>query len=117
MAGLTQIGRDTPLLAVMVIHLFKEGVNLSGLTQDRLVELTFESYLNHSLRKYPESSERHRKLLNWLSGIAPIGTEDSQIRDKLAEILKVDPYEVEQYLDNLKNDGLLFQYGRNSVSS
>ena len=37
--------------------------------------------------------------------------ENNQIRDKLAEILKVEPYEIEQYSDNLKNDGLLFQYG------
>ena len=35
----------------------------------------------------------HRKLLDWLSGIAPIDTEDpenSRIRDKLAEILKTE---------------------------
>ena len=111
LAGLAQLGRDTPLLAVMVIHLFKEGEDLSGLTQDKLVELAFESHLKDILKKYPESSERRRKLLEWLSGIAPIDIENNQIRDKLAEILKVEPYEVEQYRDDLKNDGLLFQYG------
>ena len=111
LAGLTQIGRDTPLLAVMVIYLFKEGINLSSLTQDKLIELTFESYLNGIFQKYPESSERRRKLLEWFSGIAPIDTEDNQIRDKLAEILGMESYEVEQSRDNLKNDGLLFQYG------
>ena len=111
LAGLAQLGRDTPLLAVMVIHLFKEGEELSGLTQDRLVQLAFESYLKNSFQKYPESSEKRRKLLNWLSGIAPIDMENSQIRDKLAEILRVEPYEVEQYRDNLKTDGLLFHYG------
>ena len=110
LAGLAQIGRDTPLLAVMVIHLFKKGEDLSDLTQDKLVELAFESYLNDSFKKYPESSER-RKLLDWLSGIAPIDIEDNRIRDKLAEILKVEPYEVEQSRDDLKTDGLLFQYG------
>ena len=111
LAGLAQIGRDTPLLAVIVIHLFKEGEDLSGLTQDKLVELAFESHLKDILKKYPESSERRRKLLEWLSGIAPIDIENNQIRDKLAEVLKVEPYEVEQYRDDLKNDGLLFQYG------
>ena len=50
-------------------------------------------------------------MLEWLSGIAPIEIENNQIRDKLAEILKVEPYEIEQYRDDLKNDGLLFQYG------
>ena len=109
--GLAQIGRDTPLLAVMVIHLFEKGEALGRLTQDKLVELAFESYLNDSFQKHPESSEQRRKLLNWLSGIAPIDMENSQIRDKLAEILGVESYEVEQYRDNLKTDGLLFQYG------
>ena len=37
--------------------------------------------------------------------------ENNQLRDKLAEILGVETYEVEQYRDNLKTDGLLFQYG------
>ena len=111
LSGLTQIGRDTPLLAVMVIHLFEKGETLGGLTKDKLVELAFESYLNDSFQKYPESSEQRRKLLNWLSGIAPIDMENSQIRDKLAEILEMESYEVEQYRANLKTDGLLFQYG------
>ena len=111
LTGLAQLGRDTPLLAVMVIYLFERGEDLSSLPQDKLVEHAFESYLNDSLRKYSESSERRRILLAWLSGIAPIDIEDSQIRDKLAEILKVESYEVAQYRDDLKNDGLLFQYG------
>ena len=111
LAGLAQLGRDTPLLAVMVIDLFEKGEDLSSLTRDKLVEHAFESYINDSLKKYPESSERRRILLAWLSGIAPIDIEDSQIRDKLAEILKVESYEVEQYRDDVKNDGLLFQYG------
>ena len=111
LSGLAQIGRDTPLLAVMVIYLFEKGEALGGLTQGKLVEFAFESYLKDIFKKYPESSERRRKLLNWLSGIAPIDIENNQIRDKLAEILKVEPYEVEQYRDDLKTDGLLFQYG------
>ena len=110
--GLAQIGRDTPLLAVMVIHLFKKGVDLSELTQDKLVELAFESYLNDIFSRHlPESSKQHRKLLDWLSGIEPIVTEDGQIREKLAEILKVEPYEIEQYRADLIKYGLLFQYG------
>ena len=111
LSGLAQIGRDTPLLAVMVIYLLEKGKALGGLTQDKLVELAFESYLNDNFKKYPESSEQRRKLLNWFSGIAPIDIKNNQIRDKLAEILKVEPYEVEQYRDDLKTDGLLFQYG------
>ena len=112
LTGLAKLARDTPLIAVMVIDLVNEDIGLlKDLTKDTLIELTFESYLNDSLKKYPESSEHRRKLLNWLSGIAPIDIENSQIRDKLAEILKVEPYEVEQYRDDLKTDGLLFQYG------
>lgn len=111
LSGLAQIGRDTPLLTVMVIYLLEKGETLGDLTQDKLVERAFESYLKDIFKKYPESSERRRKLLEWLSGIAPIDIENSQIRDKLAEILKVEPYEVEQYRDDLKTDGLLFQYG------
>ena len=112
LTGLAKLARDTPLIAVMVINLVNEDIGqLKDLTKDKLIELTFESYLKDSFRKYPESSERRRKLLDWLSGIAPIDVENNQIRDKLAEILKVEPYEIEQYRDNLKNDGLLFQYG------
>lgn len=112
LTGLAKLGRDTPLIAVMVIDVVNEDIGpLKDLTKDQLIELTFESYLNDSFKKYPESSERRRKLLEWLSGIAPIDTENNQIRDKLAEILKVEPYEVEQYRDDLKTDGLLFQYG------
>ena len=96
LAGLTQIGRDTPMLAVMVIDLVDKDIGLlKDLTKDKLIELTFESYLNDSFRKYPESGERRRKLLEWFSGIAPIDMENNQIRDKLAEILKVEPYEME----------------------
>ena len=112
LTGLAKLARDTPLIAVMVIDLVNKDIGpLKDLTKDKLIELTFESYLNDSFKKYPESSERRRKLLEWLSGIAPIDIENNQIRDKLAEILKVEPYEVEQYRDDLKNDGLLFQYG------
>ena len=112
LTGLAKLARDTPLIAVMVIDLVNKDIGpLKDLTKDKLIELTFESYLNDSFKKYPESSERQRKLLEWLSGIAPIDIENNQIRDKLAEILKVEPYEVEQYRDDLKNDGLLFQYG------
>lgn len=112
LTGLAKLARDTPLIAVMVIDLVNKDIGpLKDLTKDKLIELTFESYLNDSFKKYPESSERRRKLLEWLSGIAPIDTENNQIRDKLAEILKVEPYEVEQYRDDLKNNGLLFQYG------
>ena len=112
LTGLAKLARDTPLIAVMVIDLVnKDLASLKDLTRDRLIERTFESYLNDIFRKYPESSEQRRKLLNWLSGIAPIDMEDSRIRDKLAEILKVEPDEVEHYRDDLKNDGLLFQYG------
>ena len=112
LTGLAKLARDTPLIAVMVIDLVNKDIGpLKDLTKDKLIELTFESYLNNSFEKYPESSERRRKLLEWLSGIAPIDIEDNQIRDKLAEILKVEPYELERYRDDLKNDGLLFQYG------
>ena len=112
LTGLAKIARDTPLIAVMVIDFVNEDIGpLKDLTKDKLIELTFESYLNDNFKKYPESSERRRKLLEWLSGITPIDIENNQIRDKLAEILKVEPYEVEQYRDDLKNDGLLFQYG------
>jgi len=111
LTGLAKFARDTPLIAVMVIDLLNNGVELRNLTKDELIELAFESYLKDILKKYPESSERRRELLDWLSGIAPIDIENNQIRDKLAEILKVEPYKVEQYRDDLKTDGLLFQYG------
>ena len=114
LAGLTQIGRDTPLLAVMVIHLFKQEVHLSNLiTQDKRIEHTFETYLNDIFSQYlPESDKQHRKLLDWLSGIEPIETEDNQICEKLAKILRVEPYEIEQYRDDLIGYGLLVQIGR-----
>ena len=114
LAGLAQIGRDTPLLAVMVIHLFNKGVHLSNLTtHEKRIEHTFDVYLKDIFSQHlPESNEHHRKLLNWLSGIGSIEAEDSQICEKLAEILKVESYEIEQYRDDLMEYGLIVQIGR-----
>ena len=114
LTGLAQIGRDTPLIAAMVIDSLNKGLDLRDLTtKDKLVELTFESYLNDIFNKHlPRSDKRHRKLLDWLSGIASIDTEDNRIRDRLAEILKVEPYEIAQYRDDLIRYGLLLQFGR-----
>lgn len=114
LAGLTQIGRDTPLLAVMVIHLFKRGIPLSNLiTHDKRIKPTFEAYLKDIFSQdLPESGNQHRKLLNWLSGIGSIEAEDIQICEKLAEILSVEPYEIEQYREDLIKYGLLVQIGR-----
>ncbi|RKU08703.1 hypothetical protein C6501_16310 [Candidatus Poribacteria bacterium] len=114
LAGLAQIGRDTPLLAVMVIHLFKKRVHLNNLTtHEKRIERTFDVYLKDIFSQHlPESNEHHRKLLNWLSGIGSIEAEDSQICEKLAEILKVESYEIEQYRDDLMEYGLLVQIGR-----
>ena len=115
LAGLTQIGRDTPLIAVMVIELLNKGVDLRNLTKDELIELAFKSYLSDIFSTHlPESNERHRELLDWVSGIGPINTdgpENSRIRDKLAEVLKTEPYKIEQYRADLIQYGLLVQYG------
>ncbi len=115
LAGLTQIGRDTPLIAVMVIDLLNRGVELRNLTKDELIELAFKSYLSDIFSTHlPEPDKRHRELLDWLSGIGPISTDDpenSRIRDKLAEVLKTEPYKIEQYRSDLIQYGLLFQYG------
>ncbi len=114
LAGLAQIGRDTPLLAVMVIHLFKQKVHLSNqITHDKRIELTFEAYLNDIFSQHlPESDKRHRELLDWLSGIGLIDAEDNQICEKLAEILSMESYKIEQYRDDLIRYGLLVQIGR-----
>jgi hypothetical protein len=110
---LARIGRDTPLIAVMVINFLNNGEGLKTLTKDKLVEDAFESYLNDIFSKHlSKSDKQHRKLLDWLSGIAPIDTEDSRICEKLAKILKVKPYEIEQYRDDLIEYGLLVQIGR-----
>ncbi len=113
LTGLARIARDTPLIAVMVIGLLNKGVELRNLTKDELVELAFESYLNDIFSEHlPKFGKRHRKLLDWLSGIASIDVEDARVRDKLAELLKVETYEIEQSLDDLIACGLLVQYGR-----
>lgn len=113
LAGLTRIGRDTPLIAVMVIELFNKGIELRNLTKDELVELAFEFYLNDIFSKHlPKFGKRHRKLLDWLSGIASIDTEDNRVREKLTELLKAEAYEIERYHDDLIECGLLVQYGR-----
>ena len=109
---LALIGRDTPLIAVMVINFLNKGAGLKTLTKDKLVEDAFESYLNDIFSKHLSKLDKQcRKLLDWLSGIAPIDTEDNRIRDKLAEILKVEPYRIEQYRADLIEYGLLFHYG------
>ena len=109
---LARIGQDTPLIAVMVINFLNNGEGLKTLTKDKLVEDAFESYLDDIFSKHlSKSDKQHRKLLDWLSGITPIDTEDNRIRDKLAEILKVEPYEIEQYRTDLIEYGLLLHYG------
>ena len=105
LTGLTRIGRDTPLIAVMVIDALNNGRDLRNLTETELIEFMFESYL-------PDSDNPRRRLLNWLSGIAPIDVENRQILDKLAALLKVEPYEVEWYRDDLLKAGLLLQAGK-----
>ena len=86
---LARIGRDTPLIAVMVINFLNKGEGLKILTKDKLVEDAFESYLNDIFSKHlSKSDKQHRKLLDWLSGIAPIDTEDSRICEKLARNFK-----------------------------
>ena len=89
LTDLAKIGRDTPLIAVMVIYLFNKGVDLKNLTKDELVRLAFESYLNDILSKHlPESDKKHRELLNWFSGIAPIDVENDQISEKIGETFR-----------------------------
>ena len=113
LTGLAQIGRDTPLITIMVIDLLNKEVELRDLTKSELIELAFESYLNDIFSKLlPEFGKRHRKLLDWLSGIASIDIEDNRIREKLTELLKVEVYEIERYHDDLIECGLLVQYGR-----
>ena len=113
--NLAKIGRDTPLIAVMVIYLFKKGDDLTNLTKDELVELAFESYLNDIFSEHlPKLDQQHRKLLDWFSGIEPVDGEDNRVPEKLAELLRVETYEIERYRDDLIGSGLLVQYGRKS---
>lgn len=113
LTNLAKIGRDTPLIAVMVIDLLNNGADLRNLTKDELIEFAFESYLKDIFNQHlPKFDKQHRKLLDWLSGIAPIDTEDNQVCEKLAELLKVEIYEIEQYRGDLIELGLLVQIGR-----
>ncbi len=115
LTDLAKIGRDTPLIAVMVIYLFKKGDDLTNLTKDELVELAFESYLNDIFSEHlPKLDQQHRKLLDWFSGIEPVDGEDNRVPEKLAELLRVETYEIERYRDDLIGSGLLVQYGRKS---
>ena len=113
--NLAKIGRDTPLIAVMVIYLFKKGDDLTNLTKDELVELAFESHLNDIFSEHlPKLDQQHRKLLDWFSGIEPVDGEDNRVPEKLAELLRVETYEIQRYRDDLIGSGLLVQYGRKS---
>ena len=113
LAQLTAIARDTPLIAVMVIVLLNEGIDLSDLTKEELVECAFESYLKDIFSQHlPESDKRHRKLLDWFSGLGPVDTEDERVIPRLAELLKAEPYEIERFRDDLLQYGLLVQIGR-----
>ena len=78
-----------------------------------MIERAFESYLNDIFStRLPTLDKQYRKLLDWVSGIASIDIEDDRVRDKLAELLKVETYDIERYLDDLIACGLLVQYGR-----
>ena len=105
LGGLVRVGRDTPLIAVMVIDALNNRRDLRNVIETELIEFMFESYL-------PDSDNPRRRLLNWLSGIAPIDVENRQILDKLAGLLEVEPYEIEWYRDDLLKAGLLLQAGR-----
>ena len=109
---LAKIGRDTPLIAVMVIFLFRKGVDLTSLTKDELVELAFESYLNDNFSKYlPRLNDQHRKFLDWFSGIEPVDVQDTGVSVKMAILLKAETYELKRYRDDLIRSGMLIQYG------
>ena len=113
LARLAVLGRDTPLIAVMVIDLFNKGTDLSDLTKDVLVETVFKSYLNDIFNKHlPNSNEQHRELLNWISAVGPIDAENNQICEKLADTLEVKLHKIEQYRSDLLDYGLLVQIGR-----
>ena len=99
---LTALGQDTPLIAVMVIDSLNKDIDLSTLTKEEWVEARFESYL-------PEKDNPRRKLLDWISAISPIDAVDTQICEKLAELLKVDPTEIDESRADLIKDGLLVQ--------
>ena len=99
---LTALGQDTPLIAIMVIDSLNKGIDLSTLTKEEWTEARFESYL-------PEKDSPRRKLLDWISAISPIDAVDTQICEKLAELLKVDPTEIDEYRADLIKDGLLVQ--------
>ena len=110
---LAKIGKDTPLIAVMVIYLFNKGTDLGNLTKDELIKLAFESYLKDIFSEHlPQFDKQHRSSLDWFSGIEPIDVEDSRVPEKLAKLLKVEIYEIERYRDDLIESGLLVQYGR-----
>lgn len=108
LTDLAKIGKDTPLIAVLVINQLNNGDDVQNLKKDELIKLAFETYLDD----IPEVDKNHRELLKWLSGITPIDVENEQISEKLSELLEVKLYEINQYRDTLKNYGLLVQYGR-----
>ncbi|MFC1718881.1 hypothetical protein ACFL6S_34840, partial [Candidatus Poribacteria bacterium] len=110
---LTSISRDTPLIAVMAIELYKKGRDLNEISKDKLIEATFKSYLGDLFSKnLPESDDKHRKMLEWISGIEPVDIDDEKIFGKLAEALGVELHESQKIQQQLTSYGLLTQHGR-----
>ena len=100
----------------MVIDLLNKGVELKNLTKDELIERAFESYLSDIFSTHlPESDKATSGIARIgsveLVQLTPMNLKNSQIRDKLAEVLKTEPYKIEQYRADLIQYGLLFQYG------
>jgi hypothetical protein len=98
------ICKDSPMLAVMAVKLFKEGISPEHLSQEEIIRKTLDKALD-GLRA--EHKTNHIKFLEILSAVAPISIRDEKIQEKVAGIMGVSTEEIGEIIQDLIKDGLI----------
>jgi len=106
-AALGANGRDCPLLIVIGAHLIREGrldpsnVGTSGELRNEVLNLYADSLIG------ADDSRSRTQILEAVAAVQPVRMDDAQFVQMLAELLKLEEYEIPRAVDDLEHAGLL----------
>lgn len=98
------ICKDSPMLAVMAVKLFREGIRPEHLSQEEIIRKTLDKALD-GLRA--EHKANHIKFLEILSAVAPISIRDEKIQEKIAGVMGISIEEIKEIIQDLIKEGLI----------
>ena len=98
------ICKDSPMLAVMAVKLFKEGIHPEYLSAEEIIRTTLDKTLD-GLRA--EHKTEHIKFLEILSAISPVGIRDEKLQEKMAGVMGIKIEEEREIIQDLIRDGLI----------